>query len=168
MIRDWTYSWHFLLRLFTSGCNFSVLPSVYQLRGRPYWGITIIIQLQYISLCGISCKTDFQFQTSHALIDVWRPPVSTRNYDILLCEWRPIRVPFSHLFTELQISAIELHISPIQLPIGPYLQIGWLWDISNWIAHISKSIQWINVKTARAVFTFIHWIADICNWTAQH
>ena len=28
-------------------------------------------------------------------------------------------VPFSHLFTELQISAIEVHISPIQLQISP-------------------------------------------------
>ena len=28
-------------------------------------------------------------------------------------------VPFSHLFTELQISRIEVHISPIQLQISP-------------------------------------------------
>ena len=31
----------------------------------------------------------------------------------------PYGVPFSHLFTELQISSIDLHISPIELQISP-------------------------------------------------
>ena len=61
-------------------------------------------------------------------------------------------VPFSHLFTELQISAIEVHISPIQLQISPiqlqispiqlqispnrvncrYLQFNWRYLQFNW------------------------------------
>ena len=60
-------------------------------------------------------------------------------------------VPFSHLFTELQISPIEVHIPPIELDIMQlnctylqfncrYLQIRRFGDISNSIEDICNSI----------------------------
>ena len=70
-------------------------------------------------------------------------------------------VPFSHVFTELQISPIEGHISAIELEISQnrqYLEISPIQLNVSPIQLQISGIQWINVKTGRAVFTFIHWI----------
>ena len=43
----------------------------------------------------------------------------SRIIPVMKVEQQTYGVPFSHLFTELQISPIEVHISPIQLQISP-------------------------------------------------
>ena len=59
------------------------------------------------------------------------------------------------------ISAIELEISPIQLKISP-IQL----EIST-IKPIWRYLQFNCGYVWRAVFTFIHWIEDISNWSAH-
>ena len=50
-------------------------------------------------------------------------PVYKKGSKSKACNYRPISLtygaPFSHLFTELKISPIEVHISAIQLQISP-------------------------------------------------
>ena len=94
------------------------------------------------------------FRCAFLLMSYIRAVVS--HCPIRMCEKNVVAqtygVPFSHLFTELQISAIEAHISPIQLQISPiqleisaiqleispnrvnwrYLQFNWRYLQFNW------------------------------------
>ena len=84
----------------------------------------------------------------------------------------------------VHISAIQLEIYPIQLKISPnqleistikpiwrYLQLNCGYVHFNWrYLQIGRIWRYLQLKCTylwRAVFTFIHWIEDISNWSAH-